>query len=433
MKDRVNQSKYKLLLLFLLVLILIFSPGCSNTERINTNGTYTQVHAESAKKSSGPKAVSILVDLIDGGGPPDAITKTLNEVPGYGKDFIYKIETIPQIGEDRDSAITRVRTEILAGKGPDLFLCSQKIYGVNAGPEEMPLFKFPVQSMSNHIFLPLDGYIDEAQYIDWNSLQPVVMDAGRNEEGQQIIPLAYTFQVTLFDNSYTPNTHFPITWEQMTEDSDPNIRVSANGLTYNIIGNLADYSKDVPSFSEEELLGWVTKKYDTWQTIPEDSRNAPCVIIDQRFLADPSINISLSGKQEYTMIPVFNISGGVTADITTFAAINRNAQHPDEAFQIIDFLLNPEVQQTSTLFQYRMEGLPVYTGTGSSDAPLNSYWQMNEVNYEAVSAIQEQINVANFPGPLEACIWDVAWFNKEIREKSAHEQYVLMQMLLAES
>ena len=117
------------------------------------------------------------------------------------------------------------------------------------------------------------------------------------------------------------------------------------------------------------------------------------------------------------MIPVYNVSGGVTANITTFAAINRNARRPDEAFIIIDYLLDSDVQQASPLFEYRMEGLPVYTGTGNSDTPQESYWQMNETNYKAVTAVQEQINVANFPGPLEACLWDVDWYDEEARKK----------------
>ena len=193
----------------------------------------------------------------------------------------------------------------------------------------------------------------------------------------------------------------------MTEDPDPNIRVATQGLIYNVIGDLADYAKDVPAFSEEELLSWVAKQYETWQTIPTDSRDAKCYMLDRQLLSSPNTDISLSGEQEYTMIPVYNMSGGVTANITTFAAVNRNARHPDEAFRIIEYLLDPEVQQTSSLFQDRMEGLPVYTGTGNADTPQNSYWQMNEVNYKAITAVQEQINVANFPGPLEACLWEV--------------------------
>lgn len=200
-----------------------------------------------------------------------------------------------------------------------------------------------------------------------------------------------------------------------------------------IIGNLADYSKDAPAFSEDDLLEWVTKQYDTWQSIPEESRDVLRVWMDQGYLSDPDVDIYLSGEEEYTMIPLYNRLGGVTANITTFAAINRNARYPDEAFRVIDYLLDPEVQQTSNIFQYCMQGLPVYAGTGSSDTPSGSCWQMNEANYKAVTEMQEQINAANFPGSVDANLWTVQWYDEEARKKSVHEKYVLIEMLLAES
>jgi hypothetical protein len=425
-KKKCIQQKYIFFLLFLIMIIISIS-GCSNTEKKSSKKPNTQETAEL-------RTVSVLVDLIDNA-PAEVITKTLNSVPGFGEEFIYQLEVLPPSfsAQERDAAITRVRTEIMAGKGPDLFLCAQKLYGYNAGLDTTLFFKFPVQAMSNHLLLPLDDYIEKAGNIGWDSLQPVVMQAGRNEEGQQIIPLTYTFEATLFDSSYTPKSQLPMTWEQMTEDPDPNIRAASGGYLYNIIGTLVDYSQDVPVFSEEELLGWVAKQYDTWQTVPEESRDVLRVWMDQGYLSDPDVNISLSGEEEYTMIPPYNLSGGVTANITTFAAINRNARYPDEAFCVINYLLDPEVQQTSGIFQYCMQGLPVYTGTGNSDTPSGGCWQMNEANYKAITEIQKQINVANFPGPVDASLWSILWFDEDARKKSVHEKYVLIEMLLAES
>ena len=421
------------LLMALLCLTIVLLPGCKEDKGQSSSRRDTQKTADKMEETTGLKTVSILVDLADG--TAEEITKTLNKVPGFGEDFIYQIEVLPPLfqKQDRDNIMTRVRTEIMAGKGPDLFLCSHRLYGYDAGPDDMPFFKFPVQAMSNRIFLPLDDYIEEAGNIDWDSMQPVVMEGGRNQEGQQIVPLSYTFETAIFDGSYTPEAKFPMTWQQMTEDPDPNIRAASYGHMYNIIGELADYSKDAPAFTEEELLGWVTKQYDIWQTVPKEYRDVKCIMMDQGYLSDLDENFSLGGKEEYTMIPLCNISGGVTANITTFAAINRNARYPDEAFKVIEYLLDPEVQQTSTLFQFCTQGLPVYTGTGNSDTPSGSRWQMNEANYKAVTEIQEMINVANFPGPVDAGVWGVMGYDEEERKKSAHEQYVLIEMLLAES
>lgn len=421
-------------LLALLCLSTVLLPGCKRGEKQRGQASKdTQASADRLEEITGLPAVSVLIDLpSDAEYAPGSIQKTLQRMPGYNKDFVLQLTLIPsRVGTERDIDLTRIRTEIMAGKGPDLFLCSQGMVSLSATLDDKALFNFPVQAMSNHIFLPLDDYIDKAEYIEWDKLQPVVMDAGKNEEGQQIMPLSYVFTVTLFDHDlYTPKEELPMTWEEMTESSDPAIRVSSNGFLPDIIGELADYSKDVPAFSEDELRIWAARTFDTWQTIPEDMRNSTTVSLDQETLT--RCDIHLDGEQEYTMVPVYNLSGGVTANITTFAAINRNARHPDEAFRIIDYLLSPKVQQSSPLFQKHMEGLPVYTGTGD-DMPQDSYWKMNEVNYHAVNTAQEQINIAKFPGPLDTCIWEVEMYNDEVLEKSAHEQYVLMEMLLAES
>lgn len=429
------------LALLLSLLIFMVTPGCAGTGG-KTDKAKLDIQADAARleEQTEMTVVSVLIDLPTDTGltpPGDVMEKTLRDMPGYMKDFMLKIEYIPPhfTGQEREAAISRVRTEIMAGEGPDLFICAQKLFNVTAGPEDQAVFNFPVQAMKNHLFLPLDEYIEKAEYLDMDALQPVVMAAGRNEEGQQILPLAYTFRATLFDREeYTPTAELPMTWEEMAEDPDPAIRVSCGYYLPNVIGELADYSKDEPAFSEEELCALAIKWQDTWLTVPENLReeDRPLFLpIDMQCFSDAEVD--LAGEREYTIIPSYNLSGGVTADITTFGAINRNARCPEEAFRILDYLMDPEIQQTSPLFQGRMEGLPVYTGTGNSDTPANSYWQMNETNYQAITQAQEHINIANFPGPVDAAVSMVLGYNPEVAKKSAHEQYVLMKMVLAES
>ncbi len=432
-----KQYIHKILAYAMLILTFTAFFGCSHKQKENESTTTkdTQETAKELEEMYDTKVVSILVDL-----PAEAeysplvlaLQESINRIPGYGREFTVKIESVSARGQERDMAFTRLRTEIMAGKGPDLFLCSQRLYGVSAGSNDESFFNFPVQTMSNHIFLQLDDYIDKAEFMEWDKLLPVVMEAGRNEEGQQIIPLAYTFTVTFIDkDTYTLKNQTPMSWEEMIESPDAEIRASAMVLLADTIGNLADYSKDTPAFTEEELLAWAGKDFELRKSIPENGPEYVTIPVDRQTLT--WFEVDLGGEQEYTMIPAYNLSGGITANITTFAAINRNARRPDEAFKIIDYLLSPKIQQSSPVFQTRMEGLPVYMETGSSDTPRDSYWQMSEANYKTLSTLQEQINIAQFPGPLDLAIWGIEKRTPKIREKSVHEQYVLMEMLLAES
>lgn len=439
MKRNGKQSRYKTLAVLLLLLVFSSIAGCAKTEGNKEVSVDTQTAAKRAEERIGKPVVTVLMDLpVELDYVTNEFSKTFSGMPGYETDFWVQFESIPARGQERDTAITRLRTEVMAGKGPDLFLCAQRLYGVSAGPDDTPFFQFPVQAMENHLFLPLDDYIDQAEYMDWDTLQPAVMAAGRSEEGQQIMPLAYTFEVTFFDKeTYAPEHDFPMTWEEMLEDPDPNIRYAASSggsRLQDIIGTLADYSKDVPAFSEEELRTWAGMQFDAWNALPENLKE------EERPLTIPlspyelrNFDINLNGNQEYTILSAYNRDGGITANITAFAAVNRNARQPDIAFKLIDHLLKPEVQMTSPLVQNRMEGMPVYVNTGDENTPRACLWQMNPANFQAVSALREQINTAKFPGPLDVCLWYVKAYDPKVLEKSAHEQYVLMNMYLAES
>lgn len=439
MKEKRTQNGHNLLAALFLLFIFTSITGCkANTTGGQSGPGDTQAVAETAEEKLGKPVVTVLMDLpIQVDFTSDEFSKSLSGLPGYLTDFMVRFESLPASGIERDTALSRLRTELLAGKGPDLFLCSQRLYGVSAGPDDKAFFQFPVQAMSSHVFLPLDDYLDKAEHIEWNALQPVVMAAGRNEEGQQILPLSYTFEATFFHKeSYTPEREFPMTWEEMLEDPDPKLRYAASSggsRLQDVIGDLADYSKDVPAFSEEELRTWASMQFNAWKTLPEEMREKTPLTISLTQNALCNSDIDLDGDQEYTIIPAYNRDGGVTANITTFAAINRNARRPDEAFKIIDYLLKPQVQLTSPLFQNRMEGLPVYMATVDENIPRTNYWRMNPTNFQAISTIREQINIAKFPGPLDVSIWMVDAYDPKALETSAHEQYVLMQMYLAES
>ncbi len=439
MKYKHKRHHHKIIAFLFLFCLFTSIAGCSrNTPENQSSPGDTQATAEEAEENLSKPVVTVLMDLpVEADYMPGEFSKTLEAMPGYGEDFMVRFESLPKSGADRDTTLTRIRTEILAGKGPDLFLCAQKLYGVTAGPDDTPFFPFPMQAMANHLFLPLDDYIEKAEYMDMGAMQPTVMAAGCNEEGRQIIPLTYTFEATFFDKKeYAPERDFPMTWEEMLDDPDPVIRYvasSAGSRLQDIIGELADYSKDVPAFSEEELHSWAGMWKDAWQTLPENMKEEILQTVPFTPLSLSNSAVDLSSDQEYTIIPAYNRDRGITANITTFAAINRNARRPDEAFKIIDYLMKPQIQLSSPLFQNRMEGIPVYMFTSDDKAVLTSSWNMSEANFKTFSALREQINTAKFLGPLDACLWSVQTYDKDVMEKSVHEQYILMQMYLAES
>ena len=105
-----------------------------------------------------------------------------------------EFDSIPNEGSARKIAIERIRTEIMAGEGPDVFI----VAGSNW------LFPIPEKAMQEGVFLTLDEYIENAELGDWDNLTQPVLEAGRTEEGQQLVPMMYTLPVTIYSKESMP-------------------------------------------------------------------------------------------------------------------------------------------------------------------------------------------------------------------------------------
>lgn len=370
----------------------------------------------------------------------DRQSKFLDQIAGRNGGFKGEFETVPGTryveggksdSTERDAYLTRLRTEIMAGKGPDVFInaCS--------GSEDLSgVFPYPTQAMNNRLFLPLDDYLQNSDSIEWDKLFPLVMEKGRNEEGQQLVPLTYAFPLFLYDKEqFRLQAQRPMTWDEMRVSSEEMVYEPVK-YTYlaDLFGESCDYDKDVPAITEEELFARCQDAASIEPAIGEP-KGIRIQMIGGEFSAmnGPDIGNPVTLEEhgrQYTMLPIYNLSGGITANITTFAAINRNTEHPDEAFMVLEYLLSKNAQQHDDIFK-RMYGMPVHMEVGSTNAPMDGR-HMSEENFQEFSAMREQVNAVKFATPVDDVI-NCALMGPEASKDQVHKQYVTMQMILAES
>ncbi len=162
-----------------------------------------------------------------------------------------KVELV-EIPSDETAAETRIkelRTEIMSGGGPDVF-----ILGNRSGPK---LFENPEKAMYSDVFLPLDDYMNAAEYMKPEEWNQVILESGRTGEGQILLPLEYTFPAFAFQSSYLADPgEIPSSTEELLSCEDPLIGESAVSLLYQItysLSELADYQQETLFYSEEEL------------------------------------------------------------------------------------------------------------------------------------------------------------------------------------
>lgn len=86
-----------------------------------------------------------------------------------------KVEVLSKDSDTREIQISNLRTELMAGGGPDVFLLS-------GGESVFPtLFNNPEKVMYTDTFLPLDSFLEQAEHVaieDWNQ---TILKAGRTE------------------------------------------------------------------------------------------------------------------------------------------------------------------------------------------------------------------------------------------------------------
>lgn len=456
----------KKLLCLMLTLALLCAPfaGCGNDDflpppedgsREESSSQQEDEKDKEDKKDSRPEVI-VCLDLIRTYNISNDLNDILKEMEGYKKGFKVTMDLVPGEGGERESTLTRIRTEMMSGGGPDVFFCACARPGTEFFPqEEQGLFHYPKALMERNMFLPLDGYMESAQQMDTAGMYPQILDAGKDSQGrQQLLPMGWTTNVLMVDkDKYNPSVQLPITWEEMLASDDPALQ---NAVWSNYfggsLGQLADYSKDEPSFTLEELSAHLEAAAQNLEQrmngeIDSMMADGEPYAIPGDAIGRPNPSWFCRQRPDAYLIPQYNRHGGATAWITAFAAVNANTRQPELAFRVVDTVLSRDNQQNSQLYSW-IKGMPVYRELLREDYPVNEpyqyhgtdhkTWRLSDWNHDQLDMVVEQMTDVDFYTPLnhELCqLYDA--YNKESdpqkRESLVKEKYTTIQMLLAES
>ncbi|MBP3704533.1 MAG: extracellular solute-binding protein, partial [Clostridia bacterium] len=280
--------------------------------------------------------------------------------------------------------------EIMAGSGPDVFILSC-VGSYSEFGMESALLNFPEKNMEAGLFLPLDEYMqNNTQFTDWSKQTKVILDAGRTKEGQAIIPLTYTFPVLVYPEikvsvPYTDD----LTLQEVLDDPETAdigaVMCSVVGKrseeggrrTYfspftNTLGQLADYESEKLLFTEEELYETVNTVFEVYEAV--DANDLQYIKTDFGPYAIHEINLAYFDT-EMALAPAYSKNGGVTASVTSFAAVNRSTKFPEAAFTVIDLLMQESMQLESDIYSCVLphdNSIPMQHDLGQEAKPLRT-------------------------------------------------------------
>lgn len=367
-----------------------------------------------SQKTTGPLRICVeCTELRDTFQVEDAVKNFLSNAVDYGViesvDDV-EFEVIPyglDADAERKGVLTRLRTEIASGEGPDIFIIGRTADGDYWNDDT--LFRYPERAIAQKRFLQLDEYIENAQFMEWDKLFAPVMEAGRTEDGQFLLPMTYSFYATIYNGSdSSPEISASTAWQDMLESSDPLVQCAGRLPEYNsgclpsVFGRLTEKQSDTLSLSKEQMQEVFDTGRSHFQTpepegLPEHYSANLKIGFEK---SDPLAPAGLS-NWDMTIVPMCSLNGGVTATVTSFCGINANTKRPKEAFDLLDLLLSGEFQQDSRLYRgLLMEGLPVQDGLMREDTPVQ-HWHFSDNNYQAFLDARNLITDAQFPIPSD--------------------------------
>lgn len=372
-----------------------------------------------------------------------------------GNGIETEVIVIPEDDETlAETRITELRTEIMSGGGPDVFLLPCNI---NENEENAPeLFPNPEKAMYSDLFLPLDDYILNATYMDPAGWNQTIMDSGKTKEGQLLLPLTYRYYAYIFSNADLENPQgLPESWEEFINYENPAFTDIAGtnnlfAIPYTL-GRLADYQEEKLLFSEDDLQKRVEEIFTRYENSTADQTSIKPLAygdVGRRFCE----TLDAVSTEDKTAFILPNDEGGVTAYVTAYAAVNRNSKNPDQAFSLLDFLFSDEIMTG--------DGFPgddSQIRIGSDCNIQDNYRDGISVNLEAAQRMSKnpsstvlleqmdrRISEVRYYSTLENALYWMAYrclawdkdheppLNAEERREVIHQTYQEMGMQLAE-
>ena len=405
-------KKVIVLILCLLVICTMFAACAGDRESFGNNGPSA---ADSGTATGEEKVIHLVTDLGknteqftwsagDSLSAQDSLDNALNSLGNLPEGYRVEVEVLPSDEAEFQSRLTRLRTEIMSGGGPDVFVLSTA--ELFSGFPQERLFPDPYKAMLDGFFLPLDEYVEHAQFMKLEEMNPVIMNAGCTPSGRFALPMCYTYGAA---KVYLPVTDSGAGWNEVMTGDDETLAAcyarAASLYFHNIFANTVDYKTKTLTFTEEELYGALAAAlpYELRYQELEESIGL------QRFLAAGEEPVPLDGskgvmfpvwypepEKTVSYLPVRNTEGGVSASVTSYIAINKNTLYPNEAFHVVDVMMSKKFQSRERFWEsveYKTAlgdpaamisvfswsvGLPVYDEFLQEDQPLQYVYYILE-------------------------------------------------------
>lgn len=348
-------------LLTILLMILIFSASCTDT---NNSSDGEKLKYYTAYQST---------DIIE-------LIERYNKYCKNNLDESYQIEIIEF--ENNDDMYTKISTEIMAGEGPDIISLDQAL----------PFEKL----IENNVFADVDEIVNTYNSnIDFNDYNTKIMESGIVNGKRYFVPFFYCPNIFISTqeklNEYNLNsTDFSYIElsKKLSEEKD-SYSLFGNesdnySFLYSFIDSYVNFDDKTTNFDANvflENIDYIKSVVNNDNTDVNtyydvcDSENNGCILSTPKSLLGGSIggvksayyNIFLQDKTPI-ILPNFNDENKITAYVECGIAINQKSDKKDKALRFIEYCLSEDVQE----YWCGSRSDKGFSGTNQISLPVNN-------------------------------------------------------------
>lgn len=333
------------------------------------------------------------------GGNTRLVERVVEKFQQAHPDVPLRVEYLPEYADEKEQYLESLRTKIMAGQGPDVYLMFP-YFSVFADVE---------QSMHNGLFLDISPYYDADTSLPKGGFAQGVKDAGVLTGARYVLPLYYNFPVLYVDTQKLASAGIPLgvlgnglsgLAEVIQKLGDTAVVSGYVQMQYylpNFFTELIDYEAQKVTWSKERLVELLTQYRELTTLAREDALRQTMVdmswyIKNDNYWAQNGSSVYLgtlndlvdqvrmakATNTELAVIPVTAVDGGVCATVSHLGAIGANTDKPELAYEFLRAFALPENQWENDLADIRggltMENWPVLV-KDSWEEMDNDLWQ----------------------------------------------------------
>ena len=382
-------------------------------------------------------------------GGEDDLRSVIEYFGGLPNGTEIELEVLPMEGAELHTRLTRLRTEMLTGDGPDVFLMYEPPL-----PDRETLFQIPQQAMDKY-FMPLDELKDSAEHMDWDAMNEKVMAAGRTDKGQMLLPLFYGCAMARTDQSLG---EIPGSWDEAVASGDRAVRECYSAAMYYealrdlALGDVADYESETLLITEEELNRRIKEAlaFDEY-----DRETSGAEFMWEPMVLEADTREGRVRQMNEDKMLLRNAAGGVTAKVNTYIAINSSTTHKEDAIALVDIMASREFLSLEAFWSERRTldissmflfngmkawngGMPIYDDFFDGGRTIMYMYSLPDYRQDICREMLDSISYVYIPSTidqeLKVLLQDCKEAGSEAEvDKLVSKCYSSMKMILAES